>query len=231
MEYANEGTFFFDEVCELPVSLQSKLLRAIQERMIRHVGGNEQIDIDVRIISATNRDTKRMLSEENFREDLYYRLNVINIHLPPLRDRKEDISLLAKYFLRKFVLKSPKRIIGFDEDVLSLFENYEWPGNIRELENVIERAVTLSGGSYITPIDLPKELNNREDSSSVSIDKLNLSDAKQKVVYELEKKFLLNLLQKHKGNVSHIAEEAGMTRRNIHRLLNLHGLDPDDWRG
>ena len=227
LEYANGGTFFMDEVCELPMPLQTKLLRAIQDKQIRHIGGNELIQVDVRIISATNDNIEKALSQQKLREDLYYRLNVINIHLPPLRERKGDIRLLAEIFLKKFATKMGKDITGFAVDVLDYFENYKWPGNIRELENVVERAVTLSKGKKITIAELPAHLFP-EAMEAISFDKVKFTDAKQIAVEEVEKKYLLHLLQKHKGNITKMAEDAGMTRRNIHRMLNNHNINTND---
>ena len=229
LEYANGGTFFMDEVCELPMPLQTKLLRAIQDKQIRRIGGNELIQVDVRIISATNENIEKALSQQKLREDLYYRLNVINIHLPPLRERKGDIRLLAEVFLKKFAEKMHKDITGFAVDVLDYFENYKWQGNVRELENVVERAVTLSKGKKITIAELPAYLFT-ETAAAISFDKVNFTDAKQIAVEEVEKKYLLHLLQKHNGNITKMAEDAGMTRRNIHRMLNNHNINTNDWR-
>lgn len=229
LEYANGGTFFLDEVCELPMPLQTKLLRAIQDKQIRRIGGNELIQVDVRIISATNENIEKALSQQKLREDLYYRLNVINIHLPPLRERKGDIRLLAEVFLKKFATKMKKDVTGFAMDVLDYFENYKWQGNIRELENVVERAVTLSKGNKITIAELPTYLFT-ETAAAISFDKVKFTDAKQIAVEEVEKKYLLHLLQKHNGNITKMAEDAGMTRRNIHRMLNNHNINTNDWR-
>jgi DNA-binding NtrC family response regulator len=229
LEYANGGTFFMDEICELPMPLQTKLLRAIQDKQIRHIGGNELIQVDVRIISATNENIEKAVSQQKLREDLYYRLNVINIHLPPLRERKGDIRLLAEVFLKKFTTKMHKDITGFAVDVLEYFENYKWQGNIRELENVVERAVTLSKGKKITIAELPSYLFT-ETAAAISFDKIKFTDAKQIAVEEVEKKYLLHLLKKHNGNITKIAEDAGMTRRNIHRMLNNHNINTNDWR-
>ena len=229
LEYANGGTFFMDEVCELPMPLQTKLLRAIQDKQIRRIGGNELIQVDVRIISATNENIEKALSQQKLREDLYYRLNVINIHLPPLRERKGDIRLLAEVFLKKFAEKMHKDITGFAVDVLDYFESYKWQGNIRELENVVERAVTLSKGKKITIAELPTYLFT-ETAAAISFDKVKFTDAKQIAVEEVEKKYLLHLLQKHNGNITKMAEDAGMTRRNIHRMLNNHNINTNDWR-
>ena len=229
LEYANGGTFFMDEVCELPASIQTKLLRAIQDKKIRHLGGNELIQVDVRIISATNDNIQKAVSCSKLREDLYYRLNVINIHLPPLRERKGDIRLLAEVFLKKFSKKMHKDITGFAADVLNYFENYKWQGNIRELENVVERAVTLSKGKKITIAELPSYLFP-DKAEAILFDQLKFTEAKQIVIEDVEKKYLLHLLSKHNGNITKMAEDAGMTRRNIHRMLNNHNIKTNDWR-
>jgi len=229
LEFADNGTFFLDEVCEFPLNLQTKLLRVLQDQQLRHLGGNELIQINVRLISATNRDLQTALSENHIREDFYYRLNVINIHIPPLRDRIEDISLLAKYFLQKILKSSPKEITEIDNEVIRLFENYNWPGNVREIENVIERAVTLAKTNRITSSELPPEIFT-DNNETISFDNLTLQEAKKLKIDELERKYLIHLLNKHKGHVTKIAEEAGMTRRNIHRLLNRHKIDPSSWR-
>jgi DNA-binding NtrC family response regulator len=229
LEYANGGTFFMDEVCELPMPLQTKLLRAIQDKQIRHIGGNELIQVDVRIISATNENIEKAMAQQKLREDLYYRLNVINIHMPPLRERKGDIRLLAEVFLKKFAEKMHKDITGFAVDVLDYFENYKWNGNVRELENVVERAVTLAKENKITIAELPAYLFP-EAAEVLSFDKMKFTDAKQIAVEEVEKKYLLHLLKKHNGNITKMAEDAGMTRRSIHRMLNNHNINTNDWR-
>ncbi len=229
LEFANGGTFFLDEVCELPLALQTKLLRVLQNGQLRHIGGNELIEVDVRLISATNRDLQNALEEGQIRNDFYYRLNVINIHLPPLRERREDIGLLAEHFLQKALKSSSKEVRGFDEHVIPQLEKYNWPGNVRELENVIERAVALAGGNIITISDLPREIQSNENRP-YSFEQLSLTEVKQKAIDDVEKKYLLYLLQKYHGHVTKISEEAGMTRRNIHRLLNRHNLNPQAWR-
>jgi DNA-binding NtrC family response regulator len=229
LEYAHHGTVFLDEVCELPTTLQTKLLRVLQNQQLRHIGGNELIQIDVRLLSATNQDLQNALQEGQIREDFYYRLNVINIHLPPLRERKEDIRLLAEFFLQKILKSSPKEIAGFSDEVMNQFEKYNWPGNVRELENIVERAVTLAKGKTISLAEIPSELQSN-DKHEFSFANLSLSEAKQKAIDDIEKKYLVSLLRKYKGHVTNIAEDAGMTRRNIHRLLNRHNIDPNAWR-
>jgi transcriptional regulator with PAS, ATPase and Fis domain len=228
-EFADGGTFFLDEVCELTGNLQVKMLRMLQDQMLRRVGGNELIKIDVRLISATNQDIQEALDNDKLREDFYYRLNVVNIHIPPLRERDGDIYLLANYFLNQKLKSSSKEVIGFTDEVLEKLEKYNWPGNVRELENVVERAVTLAKGELITTNEIPLSIQSR-NSSSYSFSDLTLAQAKQNAIDQTEKKYLLYLLKKHKGNVTKIAHEAGMTRRNIHRMLNRHSLDPNSWR-
>jgi two-component system NtrC family response regulator/two-component system response regulator AtoC len=229
LEYGHTGTVFLDEVCELPTTLQTKLLRVLQNQQLRHIGGNELIQINIRLLSATNRELQNALQEGKIREDFYYRLNVINIHLPPLRERKEDIRLLAEYFLQKILKSSPKEIDGFNDEVMNQFEKYNWPGNVRELENIVERAVTLAKGKSISLAEIPFALQS-VDSQELSFANLSLSEAKQKAIDDIEKKYLVSLLRKYKGHVTKIADEAGMTRRNIHRLLNRHNIDPNTWR-
>ncbi len=229
LEFANGGTFFMDEVCELPLQLQSKLLRTIQDKQLRHVGGNELIQVDIRLISATNENIQTALASQKLREDLYYRLNVVNIHLPPLRERKGDIRLIAEHFLKSYTTSYQKTITGFNEEVLDLFELYSWPGNVRELQNVIERAVALAKEEKISKHELPPHLHDAQENSFL-FNGLNLSDVKQKVVEDIEKKYLLFLLKKYKGNVTKAALEAGMTRRNIHRLLKSYNINTNNFR-
>jgi len=229
LEFADSGTFFLDEVCELPVNLQVKLLRMLQDQLLRRVGGNELLKIDIRLISATNQDINKALETEQMRKDFYYRLNVINIQVPPLRERHGDITLLAEYFLNKVLKTSTKEVKGFSDETLSKLEKYNWPGNVRELENVVERAVALVKEDIITSSELPSMIQST-DVTSYSFGDINLSEAKQRIIDETEKKYLFFLLKKHNGNVTKIAQEANMTRRNIHRMLKKHSLDPNSWR-
>jgi len=228
LEYANGGTFFLDEVCELSPPLQAKLLRVLQDQQLRHIGGNELIQTNVRLISASNRDMEKARADGSLRDDLYFRLNVINIHLPPLRERHDDIRLLAEHFLHQGLKSSTKNIRGFTEEFLAHLENYDWPGNVRELENTIERALTLAKGEYLTLAEMPPMI--RLQSSSASNSNVSLQQLKQDVVEQVEREYLLEKLEKHKGNVTKIAEEAQTTRRNLHRLLQRYGLDANNWR-
>ncbi len=234
LEFADGGTFFLDEVCELPEPLQVKLLRVLQDKQLRHIGGNELIKVNVRLISASNRDIEKAREEGVLRDDFYYRLNVINIHIPPLRERREDIGLLAEYFLREQLKASPHYIEGFHPQVMELFNEYHWPGNVRELENVVEHAVALARGHQIMLSDLPGPLMRFAQQPTSYVDEpltaQPLAVLKQRKIDELEKKYLIALLKECQGNVTKVAERAQMTRRNIHRLFLRHQINAKMWR-
>ncbi len=231
MESAHRGTLFLDELGELPLGLQAKLLRALQERQIRHLGGTRQIDIDVRIVSATNRDLRSLVSTGKFREDLYFRVNVIDIALPPLRERAGDIELLATNFLRKFGKRADALVKGFEPEAMAALESYAWPGNVRELQNVVERACALVDGEMITLAELPQHLRAPVQPASTaapinadSASKLTLKEAKERWIGELEAAYVADLLKREGGNVSEAARKAGVDRKTLHRILNKHGL-------
>ena len=232
LEFADEGTFFLDEVCELPNALQAKLLRVLQDQQLRHVGGTELIQIDVRLISATNWVLEDAREKGLLRDDFYYRLNVVNIHIPPLRERREDISLLAEYFLRNQLKASAKDLNGFHPLVSKEFELYDWPGNVRELENVVEHAVTVARGMEITLADVPTYLTQKKTRYMIDqqMNSLSLAELKNHTYETIEREYLLKYLKEYKGNVTKIAEKAQMTRRNLHRLISRHRLDPSAWR-
>ncbi|MFQ5865170.1 MAG: sigma-54-dependent transcriptional regulator [bacterium] len=230
LEFADGGTFFLDEICELSSALQVKLLRMLQDKKIRRVGGTELIDVDVRIISASNRNLEEALKEGYLRVDLYYRLNVISIKLPPLRDRKEDIPLLCDSFVDKYSKLTPKRIKGISVEALTCLEEYGWPGNVRELENVIERAITLAKEEWIQPVDLPDNIVCvNEDLVQAQID-LPLREARHRMVASFERDYLIKMLERHRGNVTYAAKNSGVDRRTFHRLLNRHQISSRDWK-
>ena len=228
LEFADTGTFFMDEVMEMTPRTQIKLLRVLQERKLTRIGGNKLIDFNIRIISATNKNVNKAIESGEIREDFYFRLNVVQINIPPLRERKIDIPLLAYHFLEAANKSNVKNIIDIDDEVLQLFEKYPWPGNARELENVIQSSILFCRLDKIGIVDLPKYLINY--SSQSNIEKYSLTDAKQMAVEKVERDYLFHLLIKHSGNITKVAEESGMTRRNIHRIINKHSLNPDDWR-
>jgi transcriptional regulator with PAS, ATPase and Fis domain len=197
-EEADGGTSFLDEVGDIPLQLQAKLLRVLQERQVRRVGGNRFIDVDVRVISATHQNLTDMVQEGRFREDLYYRLNVISLPLPPLRDRPGDIPLLAYHFLRKYAAQSGKEIKGISPETLELLEAYPWAGNVRELQNVLERAVVLAEGEMVAPAELPANLRLPQKVPAAMVaDHLSLKKAKRQWVEAFEREYLIALLGEH----------------------------------
>src|SRR5579885_2844620 len=226
MESAHRGTLFLDELGELPIGLQAKLLRALQERQIRHIGGTRHIDIDVRIVSATNRDLRALVAAGKFREDLYFRVNVIDVALPPLRERTGDVELLATSFLNKYGRSAVK---GFEPEAMMALETYSWPGNVRELQNVIERACALADSEMITLAELPQQLRTvSQTSQSLPQDqasgRLTLKEAKERWISQLEASYVADLLRNEGGNVSQAARKAGVDRKTLHRLLNKHRI-------
>jgi two-component system NtrC family response regulator len=213
-ETARGGTLFLDEIGELSLPLQVKLLRFLQEQRIERVGGREEIFIDVRVMAATNRDLKDAMKEGRFREDLYYRLGVVTIPLPPLRDREGDILLLAASLLHRYSDENKKKISGFTTQAIGALETYHWPGNVRELENRIKRAVIMAEGSKITPKDL--ELV----SQYTKLKGRGLKEARK----GMEKDFILRALQRNKRNVTKTAEELGVSRPTLYGLMEKLGI-------
>ncbi len=211
---AHGGTLFLDEITELPYTLQAKLLRVIEERKVRPLGDTNSYPINVRITSATNRDIKSLVKAGQLREDLYYRLKVIDVELPPLRERNEDIPLLVKHFLDKFNIELRKRISGISEDALKVLLNYSWPGNVRELENVIQRAVTLAQHEVILPEDLPP--SSMEESAEDSFEKALREGY---TLDKLEKEYIRRILIKLGGNKSRASEILGLDRKTLRRKL------------
>jgi two-component system, NtrC family, response regulator HydG len=231
MEVAHGGTLFLDEIAEMPVGLQVKLLRALQERQIRRVGGTALVDVDVRVVSATNCELREATVKGQFREELYYRINVIAIELPPLRDRAGDVRLLAHAFLKRY---GQGRIRGIEDNTMAALERYRWPGNVRELQNVIERACALADGDTLTPRDLPDHVLGAGAAVPAapgapvaaldSATDLPLRDAKERWMAVLEASYLRELLDRHDGNISAAAKAAGIDRKTFHRLVNKHHL-------
>lgn len=217
-EEADNGTCFLDEVGDISLAMQAKLLRVIQEHEIKRVGGTETTKIDVRIIAATNKNLEELVAEKKFREDLFYRLNVVSIHLPPLRERLDDIPFLADHFLRKHAAENEKPVSRISAEVLDLLLRYQWPGNVRELENVIERAVTLSPHSLILPEDLPRRL--RVEPSEISATSL----PSQVSLTELEKIYIKKVLEETGGNKKRAADILGIDRRTLYRMAARYGI-------
>ena len=230
LEVASGGSFFLDEVSEMSMDLQAKLLRVIQERRIRRVGGESEISIDVRWISATNRDPEQAVRDGNLRQDLLYRLNVVPVKLPALRQRREDIPALAQNFLRNFAEEYDRGNLRFTPEALRVMCDYSWPGNVRELQNMVERIVSLClPGQEIGVEDIPEELSVAPSSGtraamSFSADQ-PFHEAKNDAITVFEKEYLRDLLNRHNGNISHAARTAGIDRKTIHRMLTKYDLD------
>jgi len=216
-ELAHLGTLFLDEIGEINQNVQIKLLRVLEEKRFERVGGEETVEVDVRLIAATNRDLKDAIEKGTFREDLYYRLNVVNIHIPPLRERKEDIPLLTAAFLREFAQENGKALEGIDAKARLALYNYSWPGNVRQLRNSSESAVVLAKGSSITLEDLPP--NVRGESGG---DLLRLPVGASLV--DVEKEVIRSTLAREGGNKSRTAEILGIGRKTLHRKIEEYGL-------
>ncbi|MBM4061344.1 MAG: sigma-54-dependent Fis family transcriptional regulator [Planctomycetes bacterium] len=234
-QLAEGGTLFLDELGELPVPFQAKLLRALQERSVRPVGGGEQLPIDVRIVAATNRNLQKEVDEGRFRADLFYRLDVVRIAVPPLRERREDVDLLAALFVQRF--GSPLGIGGLLPEVGAALRAHDWPGNVRQLRNVIERACALGQPPLLRLEDLPPELGAAPGPSAESgpaagdePPRGTFAELKARHIAAMESSYLEALLKKHRGNVTHCSEEAGMARSAFQKLMQKHGIRSSDFR-
>ncbi len=226
-EAAHEGTIFLDEIGDVGVALQVKLLRVIQEQELRRVGGTASTKVDVRIIAASNRNLSQLVKEGKFREDLFYRLNVVRILMPPLRERREDIPMLAHHFLQKVSSENSPVIRGFVTEAMAVFQRYHWPGNVRELENVIERAVSLTHGPLILPEDLPDPVR-QAPASSLEPAALPGHDGELVTLDELEKRYLVRVLKESGHNKVRAAKILGIDRRTLYRMAERFGLDLGD---
>jgi len=225
-ELAQRGTVFLDEISETSVGLQVKLLRVLQEREVLPVGGDAAIKVGARVIAACNQDLDSLCENGSFRRDLFYRLNVINIHVPPLRERRDDIPLLIAHFLRKHATSHQPPII--EDETLALLTSYTWPGNVRELENVIERAITLNRSGRITPEDLPARVRSNQPKAVdgvQTLDDLASLFADMPSLDEVERRYLLHILEATGGNRSRAAEIIGISRRTIYRMAERFGIE------
>lgn len=220
LEVADGGTLFLDEVCELSPQLQAKLLRALEEAAVRRLGGKKPIPFDVRFIASTNRDIHEEMRRERFREDLFFRIDVIEIQVLPLRERREDIPLLAAAFLDACSAQYGKEISGITQEAMELLTRYEWPGNVRELKNAVERAVAYAEGLFITPEDLPSAVVKGAELQLRS----TFHEWKEKTLERLEKEFLQAALEEHGGNVTRAAKALGIHRSTLHRLMRRYKL-------
>ena len=221
MNQAQGGTLFLDEIGEIDPTLQVKLLRFLGERTFERVGSNKTLTADVRLITATNKSLEEQVKAGKFREDLYFRLRIVEIKLPPLRERKEDLPLLAKSFLTEFARENNKKVNEFTPDAFEALVNYPWPGNVRELRAAIESAVVLSRGERISVRDLPAGIRSAEKSP----DQPEKPSAADMTVAEAEKRLMIRALKECDGNRTQAAEKLGMSRRTLHRKLHLYHLE------
>jgi len=226
LEQADGGTLFLDEIGEMNLSLQARLLRALQERSFRRLGGEAVVSVDIRVISSTNRDLEREVKQGNFREDLLFRLNVVTLRMPPLRERHGDIALLCKHFLRKFADREGIQPPRISPEAMKALERYPWPGNVRELRNVIERAVVLNDSGVIGPADLPEHIQRAgpgPDPGGVP----GYKEIRQAWIAHYGRQYLAELLERHEGNISQASREAGVSRKTFYALLKRFGLDKE----
>jgi len=224
LEFANQGTFFFDEIGELSQALQVKLLRMLEDKKIRRIGGQEELDIDVRIIAATNKDLKEEVVKNNFREDLFYRLSIFTIDIPPLRDRIDDIVPLTNHFLKQFCERRNEPEKNISKEVEDALLAYTWPGNIRELQNVIGRSCLLSTNKIIEVVDLPIPLKANHKKFYGDLLALNYSDAKESIIEKFELEYLAFHLKENNGNISQTALKCELDRRTLHRLIKKYNI-------
>jgi DNA-binding NtrC family response regulator len=230
-EVADGGTVFLDEVGNISLAIQAKLLRVLQEREFTPVGGTKAKKVDIRLIAATNKDLEKMIKESSFREDLYYRLNIVPIYLPTLKERQEDIPLLSVHFLKKYAEEIGKMIKGFTPEAIEKLMKYPWPGNVRELENVIERTVVMMENEEMVRVEhliLPGQQEKEGVGNPIPMTSEELKElkkqAREKAVEEIEKTFVLNALERHQWNVTRAAEEVGMLRPNFQALMRKYNL-------
>jgi len=220
-EVADKGTLFLDEIAELDVGMQAKILRALQERKIRRVGGTHELSVDVRVVAATNRDLRAMVADGRFRDDLYYRINVLSIDVPPLRERREDIAVLIDYFLKKHTKNTSRLVRGLTSETKRMMNDYGWPGNVRQLESAIERAILLCEGDMITPADLPSEVQQEEKGTSAGAFKLPPEGISFE---EVEKNLILQAMEQTDYNITKAAKLLGMTFRTLQYRLEKFGI-------
>jgi DNA-binding NtrC family response regulator len=224
-EAAEGGTIFLDEINTAPISTQVKLLRVIEESRFIPLGGTKEVSVDVRIMASSNVDLNKEVSTGAFRRDLFYRLNVVRVFLPPLRERREDIPLLAEHFLEKFCAEQKKSVRGFAPEALELFLRHDWPGNVRELENAVEHAVTLCSDDTVQMADLPTCITSPTPDRGLSAIKLSFRKAKE----AFEREYLVDILRANGGNVAKSARMAQIARQNLHEKIKRYGINPKEF--
>jgi DNA-binding NtrC family response regulator len=239
-EAANGGTILLDEIGDMPLETQAKVLRVLQEKKLERVGGNQSIEVDVRVVAATHRDLEGEVEKGRYRQDLYYRLKVVEIVIPPLRERPEDVPALVDRFLEQLATRLQRDKKRISNGALAKLQKYSWPGNVRELRNVVEQAAVLASGAAIEESDLtlsePHRGGAAQTSGGISMPKMgantalgSFSEAKKQMVEEFEKAFILRALRQHNGNISRAAESIGMVRQSLQQKIRELGLRSEDW--
>lgn len=231
LEEAHGGTFFMDEVGELPMPLQVKFLRVLEDGRFRRLGSTDEREVDVRLVCATNRDLEEQVAAGDFREDLYYRINTFTIDIPPLKERADDVPLLANHYLALSAERSGRPLEGISPEAMALLRAHEWKGNVRELEHVIERAAILADGPQILPADLPQQLQGGGAAAGGGHDyylDLPFKEAKDRLIDDFELRYVRAILKQYGGNISRAASHSGIDRRSLHRLLVKHDLQASD---
>lgn len=234
IEEANQGTLFLDEIGDMSLHTQAKMLRVLQDKTFERLGSNKSIQVDVRFIAATNKDLLQEIEDNNFREDLFYRIKVLDIYLPPLRERGNDISLLANHFLTLFSQKYKKNITAIEPDAMKALLSYSWPGNVRQLRNVLEKSILLASSSTLSCQDLPNEILQCEDKEEKTyilendISSLSFKDAKKKYVQQFERQFLQSRLKMFQGNISQTAHSLEIPRQSLQQKLKELGIQAKD---
>ena len=226
-ELAHEGTIFLDEIGDMSVNTQAKVLRVLQEKKFERLGGSETLEVDARIISATHKDLLAEMERANFRQDLYYRLKVIDIVIPPLRERREDIPVLVDHYIREFAARHNKTVEGFQPDAMKQIMEFHWPGNVRQLVNILERAVVLASRPVLRIEDLPEDLNLRSSFNEGFLDELMhlpFKQAKERITTHFMKEYLTRKLRDNEGNISHTAAELGIHRQSLQMMLRRLGI-------
>jgi len=223
-ELANKGTILLDEIGDISMEMQTKLLRVLQDGEFDRVGGTTTLVTDARVIATTNKNLEEAIKEEKFRLDLFYRLNVIPINVPPLRERKEDIPLLISHFIHKYCEKNNMEIKEVPPALAASLMQYSWPGNVRELENVIERAVVLSRGKQLENVEIVETTTKKNGAGNLNLSETNFQTAKKKIIESFEEQYLDSMLKKHKGNISASARESGLDYKNFHTKLKKYNI-------
>ena len=224
-DIAHEGTLFLDEIGDMSLKTQAKVLRILQERKFERVGGNRTIEVDVRVIAATNKNLEGEINEGRFREDLYYRLNVLPLEVPPLRERCEDIPLLVNHFLKFFCTQEARAIKRFSPEALQVFQGYPWPGNVRELKNLVERLVIMVPGELITPERLPAGMGRTTDSTMSAVRGATFDAPYREAREQFEKEYLVKRLEENEWNISKTSEAIDLERSNLHRKIKALGIE------